>query len=288
VKTIFKTITRDTRINSESNCTPIIHARTITKKTQNEPNCKLTAHMPTSHNGPRGTAHESRLNMQNESNFTLTAHKPKSPNGSRAKAHESRLNMRNEPNLHKNSHNCLRNIDLRKYLHTALLVSTNNQQSIITNQLKGPNFTLTAHMPNSPNGPRATGHGSRFMQNEPNLNQRATRDERQATINMQNKPNFTSKESTKHANGANFTLYFPSETHKKRELLLKKCKILLRNNQKNTHFSQTFMQNKPNSETNIDHKAKSRRAGKSNSPSTSERRETRDKRRKNAKRTQFT
>ncbi len=34
-----------------------------------------------------------------------------------------------------------------------------------------PNFTLTAHMPNSPNGPRVTGHESR--------------------INMQNKPNFT-------------------------------------------------------------------------------------------------
>ncbi len=33
-----------------------------------------------------------------------------------------------------------------------------------------PNFTLTAHMPNSPNGPRVTGHESRInMQNEPNF-----------------------------------------------------------------------------------------------------------------------
>ena len=36
-------------------------------------------------------------------------------------------NMQNEPNLQTSSHKCLRTKDIRKYLPTALLVSTNNQ-----------------------------------------------------------------------------------------------------------------------------------------------------------------
>ena len=38
VKNILKPITRDTRINPESNCTPTLHTGTTTKKMQNEPN----------------------------------------------------------------------------------------------------------------------------------------------------------------------------------------------------------------------------------------------------------
>ncbi len=41
---------------------------------------------------------------------------------------------------------------------------------------------------------------------------------------MKNEPNFTPKPPTKHANGANFSPNFPSEIHKKCELLLKKHK----------------------------------------------------------------
>jgi hypothetical protein len=70
--------------------------------------------------------------------FKLIAHMPTSPNGLRVTGHEK---MQNEPNLNKNSHNCLHNIDLQIYLHPALLVSANNQSSIINNQWKGePNF----------------------------------------------------------------------------------------------------------------------------------------------------
>jgi hypothetical protein len=47
--------------------------------------------------------------------------------------------MQNEPNLQTNSHKCPRNIDLRKYLHPAMLVSTNivdppQEESTINNQ----------------------------------------------------------------------------------------------------------------------------------------------------------
>ena len=52
--------------------------------------------------------------------------------------------MRNKPNLTKNGRKLSITKDLQKYLHPALLVSSNNQQSIIDNQLKGPNFTLKA------------------------------------------------------------------------------------------------------------------------------------------------
>jgi hypothetical protein len=73
VKTIFKPITRDTRINSESNCTPILQEGTITKKMQNEPNltktqtrknAKQTQFQPAS-DEIRATRHA------NDANFTL-------------------------------------------------------------------------------------------------------------------------------------------------------------------------------------------------------------------------
>ena len=76
--------------------------------------------------------------MQNKANFESTHSSTTSPDGSRATSHESRLKMQNKPNLHKSSHKCLCNTDLQKYLHPALLVSTNNQSSIIDNQLRGP------------------------------------------------------------------------------------------------------------------------------------------------------
>jgi hypothetical protein len=64
-------------------------------------------------------------NMQNKPNFNPTPSWPPSPNGPRVTGDESRINMQNEPNSHTNSHKCLSNMDLRKYLHPALLVSTN-------------------------------------------------------------------------------------------------------------------------------------------------------------------
>ena len=88
------------------------------RKMQNKPNVKLTLN-PTCFMG------------------TTNPSWPTSPHGSRATGHESRINMQNKPNLHTSIHKCLRNMDLQKYLHPALLVSTNNQSSIIDNQLKG-------------------------------------------------------------------------------------------------------------------------------------------------------
>jgi hypothetical protein len=68
--------------------------------------------------------------------------------------------------------------------------------------IKWPNFTNTAHMPTSPNGPRYTGHESRFMQNEPNFNLKAP---------------------TKHANGTDFT----------NNIYIKNHQLLLRSAPKN-------------------------------------------------------
>ena len=56
------------------------------------------------------------------------------PNQLKAPIHhqESNIeNMQNEPNLKENGHKCLHNIDLQKYPHPALPVSTNNQLSRI-------------------------------------------------------------------------------------------------------------------------------------------------------------
>jgi hypothetical protein len=77
------------------------------------------------------------LKMQNKPNFN---HRH-----TQYDIRDTKLFMQNEPNLYTNSHKCLRNMDLQKYLHPALLLSTNivdrvyppqadrrrNQQSII-------------------------------------------------------------------------------------------------------------------------------------------------------------
>jgi hypothetical protein len=118
------------------------------EKMQNEPNYESTASPPTSPNGPRVMSDESRLNMQNKPNFESTASPPTSPNGSRATGHESRL-MQNEPNLHdqmnvspaitkdyENERPCeLPQKTINQPRPKA--ETTNNQSSIINNQLKG-------------------------------------------------------------------------------------------------------------------------------------------------------
>jgi hypothetical protein len=119
-----------------------------------------------------------------------------------------------------------------------------------------PNFTPNVEAKRrsaagGPNGSRATGQESRFMQNE---------------------PNFIPKAPTKHANGANFPPQFLPKNY---QLLLKSAPksahFYSKNAKKNTHFSQTFMQNEPKSEAYAETKAKSEpvptpreRAGKPN------------------------
>ena len=72
------------------------------------------------------------------------------------------------------------------------------------NQWKGPNFTLTAHMPYTPNAQRAPGHESRFIQNE---------------------PNFIPNASTKHENAANFTHIFSKKNKNFSKIIEKIQKI---------------------------------------------------------------
>ncbi len=55
-------------IFSPLHCSGDFQDRKNNQKMQNKPNFTITSHMPTSHNGPRATSHESRL-MQNEPNL---------------------------------------------------------------------------------------------------------------------------------------------------------------------------------------------------------------------------
>ena len=113
-------------------------------------------------------------------------------------------NMQNKPNLQINRHKYLHSKGLRKYLHPALLVSSNNQSSIIDNQWKRPT---------SPNGSRATGHESRFIQNEPNLQIRNTTYAIRYTRQfMQNEPNLKTRDKIKMQNKPNFTPNFSQKT----------------------------------------------------------------------------
>jgi hypothetical protein len=80
--------------------------------------------------GSRVTRDESRL-MQNKPNYESTASPPTSPNGSRGTGHESRL-MQNKPNF---TPHAPKNPINHSWPQAE---STNNQSSIINNQLKGP------------------------------------------------------------------------------------------------------------------------------------------------------
>ena len=65
MKTIFKQITRDTRINPKSNCTPIMHAGKITKNMQNEPNFNPNAPTKNANNANFTQIFHSLLKLSN-------------------------------------------------------------------------------------------------------------------------------------------------------------------------------------------------------------------------------
>jgi hypothetical protein len=72
----------------------------------------------------------------------------------------------------------IRNTQYKKIYKTNPIQRRNTIYAIRNTRLfmqNKPNFKFTAYMNKSPNGPRITGQESRFIQNEPNLNNRAKR-----------------------------------------------------------------------------------------------------------------
>ncbi len=105
-----------------------------------------------------------------------------------------------------------------------------------------PNFESTASLPTSPHEPRATGHESRLIQNEPNLTaqnveaKRMSQIRRRRTSGGQNEPNLNLNAPTKQANAENFTPIFS----KKIRNITKYCKITQNFTHKKCIFPITF------------------------------------------------
>ncbi len=131
-------------------------------------------------------------------------------------------NMQNEPNLNRLIHSFTQEfIPARRdsFTHTPINAkrtqfqqTTSDQRLMTINMQNEPNLATSSIRFDPAYGPRVTAHESRFLQNE---------------------PNFKTTAPTKHANGANFSINFSSEIHKKCALLLKKsqkihnfCKLL--------------------------------------------------------------
>ncbi len=149
VKTIFKTKTRDTRINDESIWSPNLVTGKITKKMRNKPNFNTSSSV-------QKTINQSRPKDESTNNQSSIID-----------------NQLKGPNLHKSSHKCLRNIDLQKYPHPALLLSTNPYGPGGKKNAKQSQFK-TGIYPGAPGLIHTFTHLLiyPFIQNKPNFNPR--------------------------------------------------------------------------------------------------------------------
>ena len=116
----------------------------------------------------------------------------------------NKMNRRIEALIYWIQHSTISHRLTMNKLFTNILIYSSTNILIFSYMQNKPNFTLTARMLNLPHGSRATGHESRFIQNEPNFTPKEHAIRATSSPNLANNKKFT----------PNFALLLPRNTPK--------------------------------------------------------------------------